>query len=210
VISNPRHTCAVYNIANPPGESEITQLSERLEMSAAFELVSYREGTIPTITAKGLIITPMIDLTHINPKLLPYALKQEATDEAAEPSTLDLRAWTHLPKIIKDHWRRFNIELRKHIMDCMEEFLQKQPEFSTNNDYSSTLFTTTPRHFPHISVKLSLSNQHGTTFEARDLMDVLASASISRIDFKQLMPGTKSIEELRFRLNNSPTFSKRI
>lgn len=211
IVSNTHHTCAVYNITNQPRETDIAQLTERLETATAFGLIAWVQGNIPIITGRGLMITPMIDITHINPSLLANALKQEITKEAKDAKTLDLRTWTYLPKMIKDHWRRFNPELRTHIMNCMTEFLCKQPGLHLNNDYSSTLFSTV-RRFPSIPVQIASTNFQTTkSNESRDLMEVLASASLERINVSQLMPGTKAMEELKFRINTlTSTLSRRI
>lgn len=199
VVSTPSHTAAVENIATPPGPDAEVKLSERLDTNAAFGLLAYERSTIPTVTTNGLVVTPMIDITHINPKLLPHALEQEET-YGANDSTLDLRVWMQLPKIIKDHWRRFNPELRAYIMSCMDKYV-RNPNKNVP-DYTGTFFATpSHNHFPHIPVKFLPLGLKNSDAEVQDLMQVLASGSISRIDYKQLTPASSPTEELRFSIS---------
>lgn len=211
---------AVPNRDCPPSEELSYKVFERLEMSAAYGIISIERKKMGIILNQSrCVMLPVIAITRFNADILPQALKQEQLLEANKDnersddiSTLDVRAWFALPQPIKENWRSFNDDLRSHIMHCMMNHLRMQPKAfpaqqepgpeSYSMSYNrSILFTTdTPPEFPHIPVKF-IPSKLNIPNEPTDLMSVLVSASIPRTSLSLLCPASHKDGGLRYRIN---------
>jgi|GEM_PF-5849314 len=197
IISNPHHIGAVYKVDNPPNQHTLHQVLNRLDEKKLF-VHNYCETHIRIVSMQGLLLRPMIEMTHINPKLLPHELKQELALDGHN-KTLDITAY--LPSLIQNYWRRFSPALRAHIMDCMTDFLEKHLKLPHHDSMNSFFVSPTNQH-PSIPV-LAAGR------EARELMEVLARANIEKTVIHQLAPGPRRMQRIETHFDHYVSFSRK-